>query len=149
MWTWLLRAGAMSAVALAAVVVGPEPAAAGGSWLSPVRDRYGPGDTVTLVGYVGPGGTLGLVEETGGEESPSAKPFDHPGEALSELLEHRDVADTVIVLQASDVIDQGFGGPDHHERALEHSLWRQPERARHVLAVPARSSVMTTACTST
>ena len=63
MWTWSLRAGAMSALALAAVVVGPEPAAAGGSWLSPVRDRYEPGDTATLVGYIGPGGTLGLVED--------------------------------------------------------------------------------------
>jgi hypothetical protein len=39
------------------------PAAAGGSWLSPVRDRYEPGETVTLIGYVGPGGTLGAVEE--------------------------------------------------------------------------------------
>jgi hypothetical protein len=38
-------------------------AAAGGSWLSPVRDRYEPGETVTLIGYVGPGGTLGSVED--------------------------------------------------------------------------------------
>jgi len=40
-----------------------DPAAAGGSWLSPVRDRYEPGDMVTLVGYVGPGGTLGSVQD--------------------------------------------------------------------------------------
>jgi hypothetical protein len=36
---------------------------AGGSWLTPVRDRYEPGEVVTLVGYVGPGGTLGSVED--------------------------------------------------------------------------------------
>jgi hypothetical protein len=33
-----------------------------GGWLSPVHDRYKPGDTATLVGYIGPGGTLGSVE---------------------------------------------------------------------------------------
>jgi hypothetical protein len=53
----------MTMFALAAVVVVAEPAAAGGSWLSPVRDRYEPGETATLVGYVGPGGTLGTVED--------------------------------------------------------------------------------------
>jgi hypothetical protein len=53
----------MSALALAAVAGAADPAAAGGSWLSPVRDRYEPGETVTLVGYVGPGGTLGSVED--------------------------------------------------------------------------------------
>jgi hypothetical protein len=53
----------MTMFALAAVVVVAEPAAAGRSWLSPVRDRYEPGETATLVGYVGPGGTLGTVED--------------------------------------------------------------------------------------
>jgi hypothetical protein len=50
-------------LALVAVVVTAGPAAAGGSWLSPVRDRYEPGELVTLVGYVGPGGTLGSVDD--------------------------------------------------------------------------------------
>jgi hypothetical protein len=62
-WSWFLRAGAMAAVVLAAVAVAADPAVAGGSWISPVRDRYEPGDTATLVGYVGPGGTLGSVED--------------------------------------------------------------------------------------
>jgi hypothetical protein len=57
------QAAALSTLALVAVVVAAESAAAGGSWLSPVRDRYEPGDTVTLVGYVGPSGTLGRVED--------------------------------------------------------------------------------------
>jgi hypothetical protein len=55
------QAGALCALALVAVVGGADPAAAGGSWLRPVRDRYEPGETATLVGYVGPGGTLGWV----------------------------------------------------------------------------------------
>jgi hypothetical protein len=62
-WSWFLRAGAVSALALATIAVAADPAAAGGSWLSPVRDRYEPGESVTLVGYVGPGGTLGSVED--------------------------------------------------------------------------------------
>jgi hypothetical protein len=53
----------MCTLALAAVAVAAEPAAAGGSWLQPVRDRYEPGEAVTLVGYVGPSGTLGSVED--------------------------------------------------------------------------------------
>jgi hypothetical protein len=53
----------LSTLALVAVVVGADPAAAGGGWLSPVRDRYEPGDTANLVGYVGPGGSLGSVED--------------------------------------------------------------------------------------
>ena len=61
--TWFIRAGAMCTLALTAVVVAAEPAAAGGSWLAPVRDRYDPGEVVTLVAYVGPGGTLGSVED--------------------------------------------------------------------------------------
>jgi hypothetical protein len=56
-------AGAVFTLALVSVVVVAEPAAAGGSWLSPVGDRYEPGDTATLVGYVGPGGSLGSVED--------------------------------------------------------------------------------------
>jgi hypothetical protein len=55
--------GAGSALALAVVATMAVPAAAGGSWLRPVRDRYEPGEMVTLVGYVGPGGTLGSVED--------------------------------------------------------------------------------------
>jgi hypothetical protein len=58
-----VRVGAMCTLALIAVAVAAEPAAAGGSWLAPVRDRYEPGDVVTLVGYVGPGGTLGSVDD--------------------------------------------------------------------------------------
>jgi hypothetical protein len=54
---------ALSTLALVAVVVAADPAAAGGSWLRPVRDRYEPGETATLIGYVGPGGTLGAVED--------------------------------------------------------------------------------------
>jgi hypothetical protein len=54
---------AVFTLALVALVVAAEPATAGGSWLSPVRDRYGPGETAILVGYVGPGGTLGTVED--------------------------------------------------------------------------------------
>jgi hypothetical protein len=57
------QAGALSTLALVALVVAIEPAAAGGSHISPVRDRYEPGDTATLVGYIGPGGTLGSVED--------------------------------------------------------------------------------------
>jgi hypothetical protein len=57
------QAGALSALALVALVVAIDPAAAGGSHVSPVRDRYEPGDTATLVGYVGPGGSLGSVED--------------------------------------------------------------------------------------
>jgi hypothetical protein len=53
----------MCTLALTAVAVAAEPAAAGGSWLAPVRDRYEPGEVATLVGYVGPGGTLGSVED--------------------------------------------------------------------------------------
>jgi hypothetical protein len=54
---------ALFTLSLVAVVVAAEPAAAGGSWLSPIRDRYEPGETATLIGYVGPGGTLGGVED--------------------------------------------------------------------------------------
>jgi hypothetical protein len=61
--TWLVRIGVMSALVLTAVAVTAGPAAAGGSHIRPVRDRYEPGDTATLVGYVGPGGTLGSVED--------------------------------------------------------------------------------------
>ena len=50
-------------LALVALVMAVDPAAAGGSHISPVRDRYEPGETATLVGYVGPGGTLGSVED--------------------------------------------------------------------------------------
>ena len=57
------QAEALFTLALVAVVAAADPAAAGGSWLSPVRDRYEPGETATLVGYVGPGGTLGSVED--------------------------------------------------------------------------------------
>jgi hypothetical protein len=60
---WFIRVGAMCTLALAAVAVAAEPAVAGGSWLAPVRDRYEPGDVVTFVGYVGPGGTLGSIED--------------------------------------------------------------------------------------
>jgi len=52
-----------SAVAVVTVVAAAVPAAAGGSWLSPVRDRYEPGDTVTLVAYVSGSGTLGSVAD--------------------------------------------------------------------------------------
>lgn len=38
------------------------PATAGGSWLSPVRDRYEPGEVATLVGYTS-GGQLGWVQD--------------------------------------------------------------------------------------
>jgi hypothetical protein len=44
--------------ALAAVA----PAAAGGSHMSPVRDRYEPGDVATLVGYTS-GGQLGWIQD--------------------------------------------------------------------------------------
>lgn len=42
--------------------VAAQPAAAGGSWLDPAKDRYEPGETATLVGYTG-GGQLGWVED--------------------------------------------------------------------------------------
>jgi hypothetical protein len=51
------------AMALAVVAVTAGPAVAGGSWLSPVRDRYEPGDSVTLVGYVGAAGSLGSIDD--------------------------------------------------------------------------------------
>ncbi|NNE73460.1 MAG: hypothetical protein HKN26_07345 [Acidimicrobiales bacterium] len=38
------------------------PALAGGSWFDPVRDRYEPGETATMVGYTG-GGAYGWVED--------------------------------------------------------------------------------------
>jgi hypothetical protein len=56
-------AGAVFTLALVAVLVAAEAAAAGGSWLSPVRDRYEPGDTVTLVGYGSGFGSLGSVAD--------------------------------------------------------------------------------------
>jgi hypothetical protein len=55
------QAATLSILALVALVVAAEPAAAGGSWLSPVRDRYDPGDTVKLVGYVSAFGSLGTI----------------------------------------------------------------------------------------
>ena len=61
--TWFVRTAAISSLALAVVATMAVPVAAGGSWLRPVRDRYEPGEMVTLVGYVGPGGTLGSVED--------------------------------------------------------------------------------------
>jgi hypothetical protein len=61
--SWSLRTVATATLAIAAVAAMAAPAAAGGSWLRPVRDRYEPGETATLVGYVGPGGTLGAVED--------------------------------------------------------------------------------------
>jgi hypothetical protein len=45
---------ALAATAVALVALAP-PAAAGGSWLDPVLDTYRPGETATLVGYVGAG----------------------------------------------------------------------------------------------
>jgi hypothetical protein len=63
MGTWFIRAGFMSALALTAVAMAADPAAAGGSFLTPVRDRYEPGDAVTLVGYAGPSGSLGSLED--------------------------------------------------------------------------------------
>jgi hypothetical protein len=61
--SWFVRTAAISSLALAVVATMAVPAAAGGSWLRPVRDRYEQGEMVTLVGYVGPGGTLGSVED--------------------------------------------------------------------------------------
>jgi hypothetical protein len=52
-----------AAVALAAVALMAGNAAAGGSWISPVRDRYEPGEIVTLVGYAGPSGSAGTVHD--------------------------------------------------------------------------------------
>lgn len=50
-------------MALAAVAMLADPAAAGGSWLRPVRDRYEPGEIVALVGYAGPSGSQGSIED--------------------------------------------------------------------------------------
>lgn len=52
-WTWRVAAAA-AALGLAglATVVAPHPAGAGGGdWMYPARDRYEPGQTVTLIGY--------------------------------------------------------------------------------------------------
>ena len=59
----MIRAGLASILALTAVAMAADPAAASGSWLAPVRDRYEPGETAALLGYVGPGGTLGSVDD--------------------------------------------------------------------------------------
>ena len=51
----------LGATALLAPFVPPgAPAAAGGSWMEPARDRYASGEQATLVGYTG-GGALGWV----------------------------------------------------------------------------------------
>jgi hypothetical protein len=39
------------AAAVAPLALGPAPARAGGTWLSPVQDRYEPGELATIVGY--------------------------------------------------------------------------------------------------
>lgn len=46
-----LRHATCAITALAAVLGLASPAAAGGTWLSPVHDRYDAGDEVTLIGY--------------------------------------------------------------------------------------------------
>jgi hypothetical protein len=57
------RAAACAAAAAALwMVAGATPAAAGGSFLAPVRDTYQPGEVATLVGYVGRG-AYGWVDE--------------------------------------------------------------------------------------
>lgn len=45
-----------------AIVSTAAPAAAGGSWFDPVKDRYEPGEEATLVGYTG-GGAFGWIED--------------------------------------------------------------------------------------
>jgi hypothetical protein len=60
---WVARLWITAALASAAVAVTAGPAAAGGSWLSPVRDRYEPGEVVTLVGYASSTGSQGTVQD--------------------------------------------------------------------------------------
>ncbi|MEW6152973.1 MAG: hypothetical protein AB1673_03140 [Actinomycetota bacterium] len=62
MLSMLARASAGFCLIAAALAVTASPAAAGGSWLYPVSDRYEPGSSVTLVGYVGRG-TQGWLED--------------------------------------------------------------------------------------
>jgi hypothetical protein len=57
------RAVTLVCAVFVAVAVSGAPAAAGGDWLAPVRDRYRPGDSVTLVGYTGASGALGSVAD--------------------------------------------------------------------------------------
>lgn len=56
---WLIVATAMYALC---AMFQPVHASAGGSWMDPVKDRYEPGDQVTMVGYTG-GGAYGWVED--------------------------------------------------------------------------------------
>jgi hypothetical protein len=49
-------------VLVLAVVAGAVPASAGGSWFTPVEDRYEPGEEATMVGYTG-GGAYGWVDD--------------------------------------------------------------------------------------
>lgn len=56
------RIALAAAVFLVHALSAVAPATAGGSWLSPVRDRYEPGEVATLVGYTS-GGQLGWVED--------------------------------------------------------------------------------------
>lgn len=77
----MLMRGMLGALAsTAALFVAASPAAAGGSWLDPVRDRYEPGETVTLVGYTTPNGSLGSLEDGPffGYLRPLASPVDAP-----------------------------------------------------------------------
>ena len=54
----------LTAVLSAAHLVATTGAAwAGGSWMTPVQDRYEPGDRATLVGYVIGSGTLGSIAD--------------------------------------------------------------------------------------
>ena len=58
---WSLR---LAIVLVVVMVVGlgvSPPVAAGGSWFDPVKDRYEPGEEVTLVGYTGGASTAGLT----------------------------------------------------------------------------------------
>jgi len=95
-----------AASAVAALVVGLLPAApaqAGGTWLSPVRDSYAPGDIVTLVGYTGGSGAGGTPmdgpyfgwlrvdpDEAYRDPPPDQWPFVHPSDLyFGELIVER------------------------------------------------------------
>ncbi len=82
------------AALLASIMLGAQPASAGGgSWMDPVLDRYSPGEVATMVGYVGGAGT-GWVEDGPYEVYLRQEPaeslgdgddYRRPGEASSDI----------------------------------------------------------------
>lgn len=81
----LRHAPAVVGLALAVVATLASPAEAGGSWPSPVKDRYEPGEVVTIVGYTSMAsvgryyGWLRVDSDAAYQpQTPPAWPFVHP-----------------------------------------------------------------------